>query len=96
MESICLNCENARRAASQKLEKIGYLGCRIFALQRKEYDVDSDEYQDVSFIGKSKELYEGWVDLKARPFTKSSGVTTNFQLLTVGVTECSKFEKYES
>ena len=83
--SICHNCEFARRPASDKNRDKGYVGCAKFL-----------EKQSHGFVTEGEELAEGWVDLKARVFSKPSGVITNYQLLTLGIKKCKLFEQIES
>lgn len=80
--SICWECENARKTASEELQSEGYCGCCIRA---KGYNWDS--------IGKCEEVAIGWVDLKSEPFGHKSGVITNFQIIANGVIYCDLFER---
>ncbi len=81
-KSICYNCENARKPASDQIMNQGYVGCAEFA-RKEHYD----------FIIEAEELAEGWVDLKSRfTLNRGSGITTNKQLLTVGVKKCKQFQ----
>ncbi len=80
-KSICYNCENARKPASDQIMNQGYVGCAEFA-RKEHYD----------FIIEAEELAEGWVDLKTRIFGKKSGVITNLQLLTKEVKTCKEFQ----
>ena len=79
--SICYVCRNARKPAANENRDKGYVGCAEFT-RKGHYD----------FIGKAKELAEGWVDLRARIFGDKSGVITNLQLMTLEVKKCSSFE----
>lgn len=84
--SICWNCENARMAASLKNENAGLCGCTLL--------LNYEEDKVIQFI-KDGDLYKGWVNLKSPPFEKRAGVITNFQLLTKGVQNCTKYIENE-
>ena len=80
--SICYNCTNARKPASDENQEIGWVGCAEYF--RKE---------NCDFVYGSEELGEGWVDLRSPIFGKKSGISTNLQLLTKGVTNCLSFDE---
>ncbi len=90
--SICYNCDHARKPASNALQDEGYVGCAYPLIKLRQTEQDTDEL-DVSFIGEAKQLAEGWVDMRAKIFGNNSGITTNCQLLTLGVGDCSRFQK---
>lgn len=85
--SICYNCKNNRRPSSDKNAEKGYVGCAEYTRRWKREDTSAD------FVSEGHELAEGWVDLKAYIFTKPSGISTNFQLLTKGIKVCQEFEQ---
>lgn len=62
----CENCINARRAENDE-----YVGC--VALTSK--DIDNEDYW-YNFYERN-EIATGWVDLRAKPNGKSSGMITN-------------------
>ncbi len=80
--SLCYTCKNARRIPATALEQKGVVGCCMFAVI---------ECEDASFINDAEELFSGWVDLRSAPFGKSSGMTTNLQLMTVSVKQCNQY-----
>ena len=84
--SICYECENARKTASEEIEQGGYVGCCMFVRN------DNDS---IDFIEDAVEVAEGWVDLRARPFSKGSGIISNLQLITLKVTKCHHFKQRE-
>lgn len=84
--SICHNCEHARKPASNDNTRLGYVGCSLRAIKNRAFDWDQ--------IVEAKEIAEGWVDLKSRlSLEKNSGIITNLQLLTIGVTKCLQFDQ---
>lgn len=85
--SICYNCEHNRRPTSDSNTERGYVGCAEYA-RRMKYDNTS-----IDFIEEGVEAGEGWVDLRANVFSKSSGIDTNFQLLTKQIKVCTEFSK---
>ncbi len=87
--SICYGCKFARRVASEELEKEGYVGCCFPVVNERNGFAVDPEY---SFVKVGEEVAEGWVDLRSAPFGKPSGVTSNCQLITLGIEKCSKFE----
>lgn len=78
--SLCHNCVNARKPASDENRDIGYVGC-----------VQYTRVENYHFIGECEELGEGWVDLRASIFGKGTGIITNLQLLTLKVKSCKAF-----
>lgn len=87
--SICYDCKNNRRPASDVNTEKGYVGCAEYA---RRCFKDSPSY---SFVTEGEEIAEGWVDLKSYIFTKPSGISTNYQLLTRGIKKCKEFELKE-
>lgn len=86
--SICYNCRNARKPASDENQENGYVGCAYFAREQNE------EKYPMSVIGNNtKEVAEGWVDLRARIFGEKSGIITNIQIITLEVKTCNAFEE---
>jgi len=83
--SICFECDNGRRVASRENEKNGHVGCRMRCYDNIEYP----EYD----IKEGKEVAEGWVDLRSRPFDKQSGIISNFQLITLEIKSCKNWRK---
>jgi hypothetical protein len=89
-ESICQLCEYSRRVSSRELENKGYVGCCLPIKKEKAgFNVD----REYSFIESGEEVAEGWVDLRSKPFGDGSGVSTNFQLITLGIKRCSEFKE---
>lgn len=79
--SICYMCENARKPASDENRSNGYVGCCIRCDGKDHWKINT-----------AKEVAEGWVDLRAGiDDEKGSGITTNYQLLTLEVTSCDEF-----
>lgn len=78
--SICHSCDNARRPASDANTEKGYVGCTA-----KVYDWSW-------YVAQSKEVAEGWVDLRANIFSESSGLITNYQMLTLMTKKCDKYD----
>lgn len=89
--SICYNCAFARKAGSDENQNKGYVGCAKYLYLSGQTPPEFPFY-----IGEAKELAEGWVDLKRRPFQEKSGILTNLQLLTIGVNKCASYEEYSS
>lgn len=89
--SICYQCNNNRRPPSDVNVEKGYVGCAEYSRRMRT----ESEKEDISFVTEFEQLGEGWVDLKSHVFGKSSGITTNFQLLTKGVKRCTEFEQIE-
>jgi len=87
--SICYNCKLARRPASEENLKKGYVGCCLRVIDKPHTNYDTYDYDE---INEGKEVGEGWVDLKSRPFNKPSGVISNLQLITLEIKSCSKYE----
>lgn len=87
--SICYDCKNNRRPSSDTVVEKGYVGCAEYA---RRCFKDNPTY---SFVSEGEEIAEGWVDLKSYIFEKSSGVSTNYQLLTRGIKQCTEFELKE-
>lgn len=90
--SICYNCQWARKVADTNEQK-GYVGCVLRLL-------GNGEKYDYNEITKAKEIAEGWVYTKRRPFQErykgfGSGVMTNFQLITLEVSDCKQFKENE-
>ena len=82
--SICYECQNARKPASDENTKKGYVGCSVRSGKfPKDWDI----------IDAGKEVAEGWVDLRAKVFGQSSGLITNYQLITLEVKSCSEYSK---
>ncbi len=79
--SICHTCKSARKPASDENRGKGYVGCAEYA-RKENYD----------YVGVAKEIATGWVDLKTKIFGDKSGIISNFQLLTLEVESCNKFE----
>lgn len=62
----CENCKNARKACNKE-----YVGC--IAAIRGDY---TDDNYCFNFY-KRNEISTGWVDLRAKPYSKDSGMITN-------------------
>ena len=82
--SICYNCSNSRKPWSENLQTKGYVGCTIRVMDKPNNDFVE--------ITDGKEVAEGWVDLRSKPFSKGSGATTNFQLLTLEIKKCNMYD----
>jgi hypothetical protein len=81
--SLCHNCRNARKPASDENIMNGYVGCSLRVLGK-----------DWSQISEANEIAEGWVDLRSElTLGKGSGIICNLQLLTIGVTKCEEFQE---
>ena len=86
--SLCYSCERARRVASESNEQLGFVGCAI----RVKYCTEPVSEDDI--IGVNT-LAEGWVDLRTVPFGRPSGIITNLQIVTKGVSICDAYREYE-
>ena len=84
--SICYTCKNSRKTWSIALQNNGYVGCCSYV----KYDCSHE------IVESAYEIAEGWVDLRSRPFTKPSGITTNIQLITKETKKCSKYTNDEN
>lgn len=82
--SLCYSCERARRVASESNEQLGFVGCAIRVKCCTE-QVSEDDIIEINTLA------EGWVDLRAVPFGKSSGIITNLQIVTKGVSSCGAY-----
>lgn len=81
--SLCYTCEYARRPASEENEEVGWVGCAQYTRNN----------QNFNFLKEYKKIGEGWVDLRSPIFGKSSGVITNFCLLTCQVKLCNDYQQ---
>jgi hypothetical protein len=90
VESICKNCKNSRKTWSSELEEEGYIGCDIFFYNNFETITQAEVFLNDNVKGEI--VAAGWVDLNRRPGQEGSGRVTNEQLITRGITYCSKFE----
>jgi len=90
--SICYTCSKARKPASIENREKGWVGCSLRVIG--VCGPHSSICFDVDEIGEAKELAEGWVDLRSRVFSdKSSGVISNYQILTLGVNSCRQYDE---
>lgn len=85
--SVCYSCDFSRRPASNSNIEKGYVGCciRVLNLPNRDFEEITD----------AEEIGEGWVDLKSRIGRASSGMITNFQLLTKGVKSCNFYKNLD-
>lgn len=84
--SICFSCRWRRNpAATTNLIK-GYVGCCAKLL-------DNGRWEEEIPVTEGEELAEGWVDTRALPGNRSSGVISNMQFLTKGIFKCKKYTK---
>lgn len=85
--SICYNCQKARKPASDENTKKGYVGCCLRVMP-KHNGIDNITY-DWDEITETKEVAEGWVDLRSKvKLGNGSGVITNLMLLTLETKKC--------
>lgn len=84
-DSICKSCSLARKACARD-ESHDYIGCCLRVITNMILNEDE--------ICTKGELMEGWVDLLSHwDSTESSGIITNFQLVTKNCLECRYWEK---
>jgi len=92
--SICYTCRYARKVAHKDNTIEGWVACNK-PIYDELYHVKSCKDLD-DFLNKmdieAKELGEGWANLQNPPTLKdTSGMITNYQLLTNEVTHCKGF-----
>ena len=89
--SICYSCGLARKPASDENTIKGYVGCSLRVIGKRTstdgLTYDHDEIQE------ALEVAEGWVDLGSGVnIGEGSGIITNYQLLTLEVKSCRKYD----
>ena len=93
--SLCYNCRNSRKPASDTNIEKGYVGCCAplkMNISSNEDFALLDYFIEKKLNWQLKEAADGWVDLRSNVFGEGSGIITNYQLLTLEVKQCKDFD----
>ena len=86
--SICYDCDNSRKVGSETNQEKGFVGCCLRVLDKHQTKTGNTDHWAIT---EGKEVLEGWVDLRSKPFKESSGHLTNYQLITFKIDQCDEY-----